>query len=32
MKGDAYQSVALSSTMQELGVMPVKRTTAGIPV
>jgi hypothetical protein len=32
MTGDAYQYAALSGTMQELGVMPVKRTAAGIPV
>jgi hypothetical protein len=28
MKGDAYQSAALSGAMQELGVMPAKRTAA----
>jgi hypothetical protein len=32
MEGDAYQSAALSGTIQELGVMPVNRTEAGIPV
>jgi hypothetical protein len=32
MEGDAYQCAALSGTIQELGVMPVKLTEAGIPV